>query len=284
MLDTSIASIVVDRQSGVMTPFYDSGLKLLYVPGRGEGNIHYYDLNDLAIKDCSEYKSSQPQKQITMFEKKLMDYNKCEIARFAKVVGNTVEYLSFYVPRRNPGYEKEFYPNIAAGEAALSCDDWMAGQNAEPIVKEITEIENKWVSAVPIVFEKKQEEVKKTSEEIIKEMEAKMLGLEQKVNNLTAANEKLNKEITAIKEKCATLEKENEELRNKPQEEPVPAEEPQPEPQQEQPAEEPQPEPQQEQPVEEPQPEPQQEQPVEEPQQEQPAEEPQPEPEQPAEE
>ena len=226
MIESSIASIVVDRQSGVMTPFYDSGLKLLYVPGRGEGNIHYYDLNDLTLKECSEYKSSQPQKQIAMFEKKLMDYNKCEIARFAKVVANTVEYLSFYVPRRNPGYEREFYPNIAAGEAALTYDDWIAGQNAEPIVKEITEIENKWVSAVPIVFEKKQEEVKKSSEEIIKEMEAKMLGLEQKVNNLTAANEKLNKEIATMKEKCAALEKENEELKSRPKEETAPVEEP----------------------------------------------------------
>ena len=274
MIDASIASIVVDRQSGVMTPFYDSGLKLLYVPGRGEGNIHYYDLNDLTLKECSEYKSSQPQKQITMFEKKLMDYNKCEIARFAKVVANTVEYLSFYVPRRNPGYEKEFYPNIAAGEAAISYDDWMAGQNAEPIVKEITEIENKWVSSVPIVFEKKEEEVKKSTEEIIKEMEAKMLGLEQKVNNLTAANEKLHKEITTMKEKCATLEKENEELKNKPKEEAPVEEQVQESPQEEQVQEPPQEEQVQEPPQEEQVQEPPQEEQVQEPPQEEQVQEP----------
>ena len=274
MIDASIASIVVDRQSGVMTPFYDSGLKLLYVPGRGEGNIHYYDLNDLTLKECSEYKSSQPQKQITMFEKKLMDYNKCEIARFAKVVANTVEYLSFYVPRRNPGYEKEFYPNIAAGEAAISYDDWMAGQNAEPIVKEITEIENKWVSSVPIVFEKKEEEVKKSTEEIIKEMEAKMLGLEQKVNNLTAANEKLHKEITTMKEKCATLEKENEELKNKPKEEAPVEQQVQESPQEEQVQEPPQEEQVQEPPQEEQVQEPPQEEQVQEPPQEEQVQEP----------
>jgi hypothetical protein len=212
-IDKHVERIDVDSQSGIMTPFYDSGLKLLYVPGRGEGNIHYYDLSDNGIKVCSEYKSGSPQKQICMFEKKTMDYNKCEVARFAKVVGNTLEYLSFYVPRRNPGYEPEFYPNIFAGEPALSVDDWMSGQNAEPIVKEITAIENKWVSNVEVTFEKKVEEVKKTPEENIKDMEAKILGLEQQVNNLTAANEKLTKELDTLRNKYTELEKENQELK-----------------------------------------------------------------------
>ena len=98
-LDDCISKLDVDHQSGIMSPFYDDGLKLLYVPGRGDGNIHYYDLTDFTIKDCSEYKSSQPQKAITMFDKKTMDYNKCEVARFAKVVGRDLMYLSFYVPR-----------------------------------------------------------------------------------------------------------------------------------------------------------------------------------------
>ena len=44
-------------------------------------------------------------------------------------------------------------------------------------------------------------------------MEAKILGLEQQVNNLTAANEKLTKELDTLRNKYTELEKENEELK-----------------------------------------------------------------------
>ena len=218
-LDEIVSSIDVDRQSGIMSPYYDEGLKLLYVPGRGEGNIHYYDLSDNILKECSEYKSSQPQKAITMFEKKTMDYNKCEVARFAKVVGKELIYLSFYVPRRNPGYDPVLYPPVYAGEASVTSDEWMAGTNKDPIKKEINTIESKWVSE-PMVFEKKVEEVKKTPEEELKEMKAKVSELEEKIKVLET-------EKAELAHKCDELTKENETLKAQPKAEEPKAEEPQ---------------------------------------------------------
>ena len=203
-LEEAVGKIDVDRQSGIMSPFYDDGLKLLYVPGRGEGNIHYYDLSDLQIKECSEYKSSQPQKAITMFPKKTMDYNKCEVARFAKVVGKEIMYLGFFVPRRNPGYDSSLYPPVYTGEPAITTDEWMGGANKDPIVKEINTIENKWVSE-PMKFEKKVEEVKKTSEEEIKELKLKVEQLEQKVQALEGEKEQLQNQVTALEKENETL-------------------------------------------------------------------------------
>ena len=81
-----------------------------------------------------------------MFPKKTMDYNKCEVARFAKVVGKEIMYLGFFVPRRNPGYDSSLYPPVYTGEPAITTDEWMGGANKDPIVKEINTIENKWVS------------------------------------------------------------------------------------------------------------------------------------------
>ena len=231
-LDDCISKLDVDHQSGIMPPFYDDGLKLLYVPGRGEGNIHYYDLTDFTIKDCIEYKSSHPQKAITMFDKKTMDYNKCEVARFAKVVGRDLMYLSFYVPRRNPGYDPALYPPVYVGEPSITTEEWMAGTNKDPIVKEINTIDNKWAPA-PMVFEKKVEEVKKAPEQEIKELKLKIEELEQKVQALEDENSNLTAKVN-------TLSKENEALKAQPVSEPPKEEAVAEPPKEEAPQEEPQ--------------------------------------------
>ena len=83
-----------------------------------------------------------PQKGIAMAPKRAMNINKCEIDRFAKLTINTIEYLSFYVPKRNEGYDASVYPLCFAGEPSTSVDAWLQGENKEQIRKDITSIEN----------------------------------------------------------------------------------------------------------------------------------------------
>ena len=80
----------------------------------------------------------------------------------------------------------------------------MGGANKDPIVKEINTIENKWVSE-PMKFEKKVEEVKKTSEEEIKELKLKVEQLEQKVQALEGEKEQLQNKVTALEKENETL-------------------------------------------------------------------------------
>jgi coronin-1B/1C/6 len=96
----AIAVVPVDSQTGIMMPHYDADTGLLYVPGRGEGNIKYFDFSAGSLKFANEYRSNVQQKGIASFAKRTMNYNKCEIARFAKLSINAVEYLSFYFPKR----------------------------------------------------------------------------------------------------------------------------------------------------------------------------------------
>jgi coronin-1B/1C/6 len=134
----SVQNVPVDSQTGTMIPFYDPDTGLIYVPGRGEGNIKYFDFSNNTIKFASEYRSSVPQKGIAAFPKRACNYNKCEVTRFAKLTINSIEYVSFYVPKRNEGYDSSVYPDCLSGEAALSYDNWMSGTNADPIRKPIT--------------------------------------------------------------------------------------------------------------------------------------------------
>ena len=113
-------------------------------------------------------------------------------------------YLGFFVPRRNPGYDSSLYPPVYTGEPAITTDEWMGGANKDPIVKEINTIENKWVSE-PMKFEKKVEEVKKTSEEEIKELKLKVEQLEQKVQSLEGEKEQLQNKVNALEKENETL-------------------------------------------------------------------------------
>ena len=135
-----------------------------------------------------------------------------------------VYYVSFTIPRRNPGFDPSLYPPVECGEAALTYDKWVGGETAEPVKKDINTIENKFVSQVQ-VFEKKETKVeKKTPEEKIKELEGKIVELTCKINLFTEENAKLKKQIEAKKAKKGGEETKTEEPKP---EEPKP-EEPKP--------------------------------------------------------
>lgn len=168
--DDAIQKVTVDTQSGIMTPFFDADIGLIYLPGRGEGNIKYFDFSNGTVKFASEYRGATTQKGMAIFPKRMVNYNRCEITRFAKMTNsNTIEYLSFYVPKRNEGYDPSIYPDCISGEPSSKVEEWIKGEIKEPIRKNITHIENLGGVANEMHFEKRQEvvveEVKVSAEE-----------------------------------------------------------------------------------------------------------------------
>ena len=65
-----VQTVSIDTQSGPIQPFYDPDTGLLFVPGRGEGNIRYYEYSSGSVKIVSEYKSGTSQKSVCFFPKK----------------------------------------------------------------------------------------------------------------------------------------------------------------------------------------------------------------------
>ena len=95
---------IVDCSSGVLIPFYDHDTKIVYVAGKGDGNIRYYEITDTDpyIHFLSEYKSSTPQRGLGVMPKRGLDVTKNEIYRFYKLhtTGNLCEPISMVVPRK----------------------------------------------------------------------------------------------------------------------------------------------------------------------------------------
>ena len=193
-----VTSVQIDTSKTVTTPFVDRESKLLFTVGKGEASTHTYDYSEGTLKKGLVAKSTEPSIYSVMFERKCLDYNKNEIDRFARYVNSQkVYYVSFTIPRRNPGFDPTLYPPVETGEAALTFEQWTAGENAEPIKKEINTIENKFVSKVEVFVKQEVKKVEKTPDEKVKELEGKLAELSVKLNQLEEENAKLKKELAA---------------------------------------------------------------------------------------
>ena len=128
----------VDCASGLLIPYYDADTRIVYVAGKGDGNIRYYELTECEpyMHYLSEYKSSSPQRGLGFMPKRGLDVTKNEIFRFYKLhaTGGLCEPISMIVPRKSEMFQEDIYPDALSGIPSLSCDEWLMGENREPIL------------------------------------------------------------------------------------------------------------------------------------------------------
>ena len=228
-----VTSVQIDNSKTVTTPFVDRESKLLYCAGKGEAGIHIFDYNDGTFRKGINFSTSEPALCSVLFDRKCLDYNTLEVDRFARYVNSQkVFYVSFNIPRRNPGFDPTLYPPVEYGEAALTYEQWTSGETAEPKKKEINTIENKFVSKVEVFVKQEVKVEKKSPEDKIKELEGKIAELSVKITQLTEENGKLKKEIEEKKAKKGEQPKVEEPQKDEQQPEKQQLEEQKPEEQQ----------------------------------------------------
>jgi len=132
-LTTPLKSENIDTAAGILMPFYDDDTNVLYLAGKGDGNVRYYEIVDEApyIYFLSEYKSASPQRGMGWVPKISLNTAECEIARLLKVTASAVEPISFQVPRKSDIFQDDLYPPTFSGEPALSASEWASGKNGE---------------------------------------------------------------------------------------------------------------------------------------------------------
>ncbi|KAM7394390.1 hypothetical protein PAMP_021195 [Pampus punctatissimus] len=109
----------LDGSSGVLFPFYDPDTHMLYLAGKGDGNIRYYEISSEKpyIHYLTEYRSLLPQKGMGVMPKRGLDVSSCEVFRFYKLVTtkSLIEPLSMIVPRRPGSQVAESYSELNKG-------------------------------------------------------------------------------------------------------------------------------------------------------------------------
>ena len=210
-----VQKLVIDNLLTVTTPFYDHESKLLFTSGKGELSIHIYDFNDSIIHANNDFKSKTPALSVHMFERKILDYNKCEIDRFIQYNNKKeISFISFCLSRKNPEYEPALYPPVYSGEPSLTYDQWVAGENKEPVKKEIHLLRNKNSSQAEKGETKVTDGVKK-QEVADNDLEQKIKIIEEKVNKKQAIYDQLLKQKEELDKRLKAVKQKREEVNDK---------------------------------------------------------------------
>ncbi|RWS28755.1 coronin-like protein 3 [Leptotrombidium deliense] len=132
----------LDTSNGVLFPFYDQDVNLVYLCAKGDSNIRYFEITDEApfVHYINTYQSTEPQRGIGFMPKRGCDILNCEIARFFKLHSKgLVEVISFTVPRKSDQFQEDIYPDTAGDVPALSAEQWISGEDREPILVSLRE-------------------------------------------------------------------------------------------------------------------------------------------------
>jgi coronin-1B/1C/6 len=135
-LSTEIAAVDIDQAAGVIMPFYDEDTNILFLAGKGDGNIRYYEIvnEDPWQFYIGEFRANTPCRGVAMLPKRVVNTQDCEVARMLKLTTSAVEPLRFIIPRKSELFQADLYPDCRAPKAALKADDFFGGKNHAPVL------------------------------------------------------------------------------------------------------------------------------------------------------
>ncbi|KAI4145210.1 MAG: hypothetical protein LQ341_002445 [Variospora aurantia] len=124
---------MLDSISGVCMPFWDEATKCLYLAGKGDGNIRYFEYERDRFEYLSEYKSGEPQRGVAFLPKRGVNMHENEVMRAFKTVNDSyIEPISFIVPRRAEVFQGDIYPPVVGTKPAMSAAEWFDGMEGLP--------------------------------------------------------------------------------------------------------------------------------------------------------
>lgn len=172
-LSKPLSRTSVDTASGIFMPFFDKDTNVLFLAGKGDGNIRYYEVVDEApyIYFLSEFKSKDPQRGMCMLPKRAVNVSDCEIVRLCKLGNKLMEPISFQVPRKSEVFQDDLFPDCFSGEYTLTADEWFSGKNGEQKTRSLAPgfVQKKVVNEIN--FDKKAEEKPLSESELKAEVE-----------------------------------------------------------------------------------------------------------------
>jgi len=136
-LGEPIVMVELDTSNGVMFPLYDPDTNLVYLCGKGDSVIRYFEITPEPpfVHYINTFQTPDPQRGIGMMPKRGVDVKSCEISRFYRLNNSGLcQVITMTVPRKSELFQEDLYPDTLGDTAALSADDWVEGKDAEPLL------------------------------------------------------------------------------------------------------------------------------------------------------
>ena len=110
-MDAPVWQDEVDVASGVLMPMYDQDLHVLYLGGKGDGNIRYFEVkDDGSLFYLSQFSANSPQAGLCSVPKRGLNVMGCEVARLIKMEKDVVKPISFVLPRKGESFQEVSHP------------------------------------------------------------------------------------------------------------------------------------------------------------------------------
>jgi len=200
-IEEQVTRAGIDQAAGVLMPFYDEDSELLFLAGKGDGNLRYYEVElegpaNAMVHFVSQYSSNEPSAGCGMMPKRGCDVSTNEIVRLYKQTGTLLQPLSFKVPRKSDLFQDDIFPPCRSDEPGLNHTQWFAGENASPKTKSLEKgfikSDRGDVSFSKVEEEKplSEDELRKAHAELAKRvayLEAELAKRDAKIKDLEAA-------------------------------------------------------------------------------------------------
>jgi len=125
-----VSTVPLDHANGLLLPHIDEDLSLLYLSGKGEGNIRIFELTDDAAVciPVTEFKSNVPMSGVQVLPKSSCNLSKCEVLRVLKLTTNSLIPIRFEVPRQHSDmFQEDLYPPTWDMQPTTSAAEWLSG-------------------------------------------------------------------------------------------------------------------------------------------------------------
>jgi len=184
----------LDQGTGSLFPTFDAGTQMLYIAGKGDGNVRYFELTaeEPYLHYLDAYKSTTPQKGFTFLPKRCVDVvPKHEIMKGLKLEATAVQPVSFRVPRKSEVFQEDLFPDCKAATPAMNGEAWVSSSFKEarqPILQSLkpgaSVAQN--TSAAPAMVS-------------VKDLKKQLADAQERIQALEKENTTLKEELTKLK-------------------------------------------------------------------------------------
>ena len=130
----AMGNVEIDQGSSLVMLHYDIDTSMLYLAGKGDPTIRYFEI----VKEApyahflSQFSSNESQKGVGFLPKRFVEVETCEVALCYRLLNESVVPVSFQVPRKSDLFQADIFPDTYAGRPALTAAEWAGGENQEP--------------------------------------------------------------------------------------------------------------------------------------------------------
>jgi len=125
----------IDKANGPLYPVHDDGTNTLWLAGKGDVMVRYYEHTEEAphIHALSAYSGTKGQLGVCFIPKRKCNPMKCEVMRGINLIPGlqegqyTLLPISYMVPRKATDFQEDIFPEARSGAPALTAEKWEGG-------------------------------------------------------------------------------------------------------------------------------------------------------------